>query len=184
MFGSNGMGWGGGNNALQNALTRSDLQQDLNTMTIQNGQDIIMNEIGAFERDATATWGNIRYDNLQNSYALQGAINQNRFDQLEQNCVTNRNIDNVRSEAYRNTCEITGAIHAEGEATRALITQNTIQELRDKLEDRDRQLLLSNLTTQNQELFSNIVNTIRPCAVPAYITCSPYTSNNCGCGMN
>lgn len=35
-------------------------------------------------------------------------------------CTTNRNIDSVKAEAYKNTCDITTAIHAEGEATRAL----------------------------------------------------------------
>ena len=46
----------------------------------------------------------------------------------------------MKAEAYKNTCEITTAIHDEAEATRALITANTMQDLRDKLADRDRQL--------------------------------------------
>lgn len=33
----------------------------------------------------------------------------------------------------QNTCDITTAIHAEGEATRALIQSNEIQALRDKV---------------------------------------------------
>ena len=38
-----------------------------------------------------------------------------------------------RYEAQKNTCDITTAIHAEGEATRALIRENEIQALRDKV---------------------------------------------------
>ena len=30
----------------------------------------------------------------------------------------------------------------------------------------------------------NLVDTLRPCAVPAYLTCSPYVSYNAGCGYN
>jgi hypothetical protein len=59
-------------------------------------------------------------------------------------CTTNRNIDAVRYEGAQNTTAITNAIHAEGEATRALINANTIQELRDRLEARDRELMTAN----------------------------------------
>lgn len=101
---------------------------------------------------------------------------------------TNRNIDSIRSEAYKNTCEITAAIHNESEATRALITANTMQELRDKLADRDRDLLYANFQNSQQLQNAYLVDTLRPVSRPAYITCSPYQSANscgtssCGCG--
>lgn len=60
---------------------------------------------------------------------------ENRF--AQQTCCydTNRNIDAVRCEAKKNknTCEITTAIHAEGEAARALLVQQENQRLRDEL---------------------------------------------------
>lgn len=102
---------------------------------------------------------------------------------------TNRNIDSIRSEAYKNTCEITAAIHNESEATRALITANTMQELRDKLADKDRDLLYANFQNSQHLQNSYLVDTLRPVSRPAYITCSPYQSVNtnccstgCGCG--
>lgn len=49
-------------------------------------------------------------------------------------CSTNRNIDAVRYEAKTNTNEIVAAIRADGEATRALMQQNEIQKLRDRLQ--------------------------------------------------
>lgn len=82
-------------------------------------------------------------------------------------------------------CDLKTAIHAEGEQTRALITENTIQSLRDALQSTQS---LLNASAQTQ----NIVNQLRPVPIPAYITCSPYASayngygygynNNCGCG--
>jgi hypothetical protein len=60
-------------------------------------------------------------------------IAENRFAAQNCCCETNRNIDAVRYEAQKNTCDITTAIHAEGEATRALIRENEIQALRDKV---------------------------------------------------
>lgn len=104
---------------------------------------------------------------------------------------TNRNIDNVRSEAYKNTCEITTAIHAEGEATRALINSNTMQELRDKLAERERDLQTVQFQLSQQAQNATLIGTLRPFPQPAYITCSPYqsvngtcgSSYNCGCGI-
>ena len=94
----------------------------------------------------------------------------------------NRNIDAVRYEDAKNTCDITTAIHAEGEATRALINANTMQELRDKLADKDRELMTANFQLSQQAQNAYLINEIRPCAKPAYITCSPYTTASfCGC---
>lgn len=90
----------------------------------------------------------------------------------------------TRAENYKNTCEITNAIHCEGEQTRALINANTMQELRDRLADRDRDLLTANFQLSQQAQSANIIGTLRPFPQPAYITCSPYESvygNGCAC---
>lgn len=106
-------------------------------------------------------------------------------------CEINRSIDAVRAENYKNTCDITNAIHAEGEATRALINHNTMQNLRDKLADKDRDLQTANFQLSQQAQSANIIGTLRPYPQPAYITCSPYVASNfgwgcgnfgCGCG--
>ena len=92
-------------------------------------------------------------------------------------CGVNRNIDGVRY-------DITSAIHAEGEATRALINATTMQELREKLADKDRELLTANFQLSQQAQNAYLINEIRPCAKPAYITCSPYTTASfCGTGV-
>lgn len=70
--------------------------------------------------------------------------------------------------------DILAGIHAEGEATRDMIQRNEIQNLRDKVSDLQ---LAQSQCAQNAYL----INQLRPCAVPAYLTCSPYQSyNNCG----
>ena len=97
-------------------------------------------------------------------------------------CETNRNIDSVRADAYRNTCDITTAIHAEGEQTRALINANTMQELRDKLSDRDRDLLVAELSFRGNQNVSQIISTLQPTPRPAYLTCSPFASQPCPYG--
>jgi hypothetical protein len=134
---------------------------------------------------------------LQGQNALQSQICQglngvnnniaeNRYAAQQCCCETNRNIDAVRAENYRNTCEITNAIHAEGEATRALINSNTMQDLRDRLTAKDQELQTANFHLSQQAQNSTLINALRPFPQPAYITCSPYTAMNgfgaCNCG--
>lgn len=80
------------------------------------------------------------------------------------------------------------AIHAEGEATRGLIQANTIQDLRDRLAERDRDLSTANFQLSQQAQSANIISTLQPTPKPAYLTCSPYFAynyggcgNSCGC---
>ena len=127
--------------------------------------------------------------------SVNNAITESRFAAQNCCCETNRNIDAVRYENARNTCDIVNAIREDGNATRALINANTMQDLRDKLADRDRELMTANFQLSQQAQTANIVDQIRPCAIPAYITCSPYESSligsraygynyGCGCGCN
>ncbi len=73
--------------------------------------------------------------------------------------------------------DLAAGIHAEGEATRALIQQNEMQALRDKVSDLQ---LKASQCDQNAYL----INQLRPCAIPAYQVPNPYCGYNpCGgCG--
>ena len=168
-------GFGGFGGGTQGAITRSDLFEGFNNQDV-NGQlrGITSGICDGFYATNTGM--------LNGFYGLQGALAENRFASQNCCCETNRNIDAVRYEGAKNTCDITSAIHAEGEATRALINANTMQALRDKLEDRDRELMTANFQLSQQAQNSYLLNELRPCAKPAYITCSPYVTNGCGYG--
>ena len=154
---------GYGDAAVQGALTRSDLFEGFNTQDINAQLRGITNGI------------------CDGFYATRQGISDLGYAVKDCCCTTNRNIDAVRYENSKNTCEITNAIHAEGEATRALINANTIQELRDKLEARDRDVIVRDFQLSQLAQNQYLVNEIRPCAKPAYITCSPYTTASfCG----
>ena len=119
---------------------------------------------------------------LQGFAGIGNQIMQNQFAMKECCCETNRNIDAVRYENSKNTCEITTAIHNEGEQTRALIQANTIQNLRDRLEAKNQELQTANFQLSQQAQNATLINELRPCAKPAYITCSPYQARTFGCG--
>jgi hypothetical protein len=174
--GGNGLFGNRGDAAVQGALTRSDLYEGFNTQEINGQLRGITNGIcdGFYAVNSGMKDG---------FYGIQGALAENRFASQQCCCETNRNIDAVRYEGSKNTCEITNAIHAEGEATRALINANLMQELRDKLEARDRDVLVRDFQLSQLAQSASLVNELRPCAKPAYITCSPYTpAANFGCG--
>lgn len=169
-------------NALQGALTRSDMFEGFNNQDINSQLRGITNGLcdGFYAVNSSLKDG---------FYGTQSALAENRFQQQNCCCEINRNIDSIRAENYKNTCEITTAIHAEGEQTRALINSNTMQELRDKLAEKDREVQARDFQLSQIAQTNSIVSQVRPCPVPAYITCNPWGSNynynynnGCGCG--
>ena len=188
-FGGGGL-WGGNNAAAQGALTRAELYDGLNYNQIENAVRGVQNGLcdGFYAMNTSMLQGfnGVQRDLCTGFSAVNAGIAENRFAAQQCCCETNRNIDAVRYEASKNTCDITTAIHNEGEQTRALINANTMQSLRDRLADKDRELQTANFQLSQQAQSASIINELRPCAKPAYITCSPYTSmgysNGCGCG--
>lgn len=173
--GGNGLFGNRGDAAVQGALTRSDLYEGFNTQEINGQLRGITNGIcdGFYAVNSGMKDG---------FYGIQGALAENRFASQQCCCETNRNIDAVRYEGAQNTCAITNAIHAEGEATRALINANVMQDLRDKLEARDRDIMVRDFQLSQLSQTASLVGELRPIAKPAYITCSPYTTASFGCG--
>ena len=174
LLGGNGGLFGNRDNgALQSSLTRSDLFEGFNNQDVNSQLRGITNGV------------------CDGFYGIQSALAENRFAQQNCCCEIKGGIKDLSAEGYRNTCEITTAIHAEGEATRALINSNTMQELRDKLADRDRELQTANFQLSQQTQNATLIGTLRSFPQPAYITCSPYqsangtcgSSYNCGCGI-
>lgn len=187
-WGGNGF-FGNSNSAMESALTRAELYQGLGQQDVFRNQSDLAAELNAFERDAANNWGSVKYDNLQNIntlqtsmmngfYGLGNQLSENRFAQQECCCTTNRNIDAIRYENSKNTCDI---ITAQNENTQRILDammQNQIQTLRDELST-TRAALSNNLQTQN------ILGALQPIPRPAYVTSSPYmtTNNYCGCGV-
>lgn len=161
LLGGGGLFGGGRNAELQGSITRSDLFEGFNNQDV-NGQ-----------------LRGITSGICDGFYATRQGISELGYAMKDCCCGINRNIDAVRYEGAQNTCAITNAIHAEGEATRALINANMVQDLRDKLEARDRDILARDFQLSQLAQNATLINELRPCAKPAYITCSPY-GTTCG----
>lgn len=129
------------------------------------------NGFGNWGNNTNGSLSQIERDVLTTSCGTQKEVIESRY-------TTQLGFQGLQAQIAECCCEIKNTVHAEGEATRALITQNTIQELRDNLQAA--QLQLGNVS-QTQAL----INTLRPFPVPSYPTCSPYESiYGCarGCG--
>lgn len=148
------------------------------TAIMQNGYET---------RDTINTNSNAINANLCNGFnGVNQGINNLGYKLQDCCCDIERNIDGVNYNMAKNTSEV---IQAQNNNTQKIIdhlTQNEINSLRTELQSA--QLQLSQLSQT-----SNIVNQIKPCPIPAYLTCSPYTSYNipfgfgnynncCGCG--
>ena len=202
MFG--GWGWGGEGapNGLATAAgqyaTQADIQRAFDTNTITGKLDGITNGLSdgfyAVNTGMLGGFNGIQRDLCVGFNSVNNGIAENRFAAQQCCCETQKGLLENRYASEKNTLEVTNAIHAEGEATRALINANTMQELRDRLEARDRDILARDFQLSQLAQNQYLVNTIKPCPIPAYITTSPYASVPinyvaaerpvCGCGCS
>lgn len=103
--------------------------------------------------------------------------------QLAQCCCDNRAaIADVKYQMATDTCDIK---HAINDSTRNILDFLTNDKIATLTAENQNLKLQASQAAQNAYL----VNELKPCPVPAYITCNPYTAsygvgynNNCGCG--
>lgn len=165
LFSGNGFGFGGRGESF---ATQADLQRGFDTNTIVNKLDGISNGLcdTAYALNNSIKEGN---------YGIQSAIAGLSAQNAQCCCETNRNIDAVRYENAKNTCEIINNATANTQKILDKLCESEINNLRTELQSA--QFQISQLSQT-----SNIVNSIRPTPIPAYITCSPYQSQMFGCG--
>ena len=175
IFGVAGNGWGGGFGGgygggwANGVLTRAEMFDGFNNQNVMRKLDGITQGLcdGFYAQNTTM---------LQGFNTVGSQIAENRFAAQQCCCETNRNIDSVRVAIQQCCCDLGNKVHEEGEATRALINSNTMQNLRDKLAERDRDLQTANFQLSQQAQNATLINTLRPFPTPSYITCSPYES--------
>lgn len=160
-----------------NGLTQAELQQGFDTQSLLRGQEGIKNGLcdGFYAQNTTM---------LQGFNGLGREILQNRFEDAKCCCETNRNIDAVRYENAKNTCEITTNATAN---TQKILDKLCCMEMNAKdqrIADLTAGLQTANFQLSQQAQSANIISTLRPTPIPAYITCSPYEAANYfgGCG--
>lgn len=182
-FGGGFGGFGGNNSAAQGALTRAELYDGFTMNNVERQIQGVQNGLcdGFYAQNSNMLQGFNGVDRaLCNGFNdVNANITQARFDSQQCCCETNRNIDAIRYENARNTCDIMQNADKNTQRIIDTMTANEIQSLRDQLQT-------ANFQLSQQAQSANLINTLRPFPQPAYITCSPYTAMNgygaCNCG--
>ena len=153
--------------------------------------EFVKRDIFNTNQNVSNTASQTQRDVLENRYAAQLGM-QNLGTQVQVGtCETQKEIlqnrynaalmaQNMQAQMAQCCCDIKETILADGQATRQLMQENTIQGLRDKLADRDRDLQTAYWQISQVNQTKNIVDAVRPTPIPAYLTCSPYFAYNGG----
>ena len=175
-------GWG--NNRRNDAASTGEVAQGFADNRILSKQDAIINGLcdGFYTQNTNM---------LQGFNSLGREISDNRFAAQQCCCETNRNIDHVRYDAAKNTCDITTNATAN---TQKILDKLCVMESNAKdqrIADLTASLQTANFQLSQQAQSANIIGTLRPFPQPAYITSSPYEAfyprgynynYGCGCG--
>lgn len=190
-------GFGGGSCGCAPCATQADVRAAVDQQTLISKID---QQTYGLSSTFTALNDNLNsnFRGIDNAICTLGYQNQQGFNNLGHQisdccCQTQRAIDGVNYNMATQACD-----------TRNLI-QSTTRDIIDNANANSRALLdflvndkISTLQAENQALKfqasqsaqnAYLVNELRPCPIPAYITCNPYAAsygyglnNGCGCG--
>ena len=193
----NGFGWGG-NNGRDGypCATQADVRAAVDQQTLISKID---QQTYGLSSTFTALNDNMNsnFRGIDNAICTLGYQNQQGFNEVAHQisdccCTTQRSIDGVNYNIATQTNAIQNAmcnntrdiIDNQNSNTRSILDFLVNDKIATLQSENQNLKLAASQAAQNQYL----VNELRPCAKPAYITCNPYTAsygfglnNNCGC---
>lgn len=210
---------GGGSAATQGALTRGDLCMDMSFQDVKSGVQNIDDAVRLGFANLNSTICSQQYDTAQmiNSLGttIQGGFNATNvamlqgFNAIQSQaadccCKTQSGIEGLKYTIGSEDCAtratiqngIRDVLENQNANARAVLDKLTQQELAAKdaqISALNNQLFRADLAASQSAQNAYLVNQLRPCPVPAYITCNPYTASygvgltntsagGCGCG--
>lgn len=211
-WGRGGYGFGGGDGGRTTIYeTGADVQRGFDTATITSKLNAIenglcdgfyaqntnmLNGFAGVQQTLCQGFAGVNSAIATNGYETRGAIADLGYRLQDCCCQTQRAIDAVNYNMATNTCAITNALHestrdiidSQRAGTSAILNYLTTEKI-SSLQAENAQLTAQ--LSQNAQT-RTILDTLRPVAQPAYLTCSPYESmfgfgrsayvNSCGCG--
>lgn len=164
LFSGNGFGWGNRGNLTNDTLL---------------GEEFVKRDIFNTNQNVSNTACQTQKEVLENRFnCSQNACNTQK-EILESRYTTQLGFQNAQANLSNCCCDLKTIIHAEGEATRSMLQNDKIEQLRD-------QVYASNLALSNANLANTVINSVRPFPIPSYTVTSPYVGlynpyNGCGC---
>lgn len=159
-------GWGGGFGGFGGggAGMGLGLQNGFDTQAITSKLDGITN--GLSNGFYTMTTSNLEAQNQLQRDLCQG------FSQ------TSAAIESVKYADSQNTCNIINAIHAEGTATRDMLTQNKIEAMQNKITELTALAQSKDFAISQANQNAYLINKLNPTAIPAYVVQNPNANNS------
>lgn len=195
-WGGNGFGWGGNNGRDGGCATQADVRAAVDQQTLISKLD--QQTYGLADTfTALNNTLNSNFRGIDNAICTLGYQNQQGFNEVAHQisdccCTTQRAIDGVNYNLATQTNAIQNAmcnntrdiIDNQNCNTRSILDFLVNDKIATLQAENQNLKLAASQAAQNQFL----VNELRPCAKPAYITCSPFQSaygfglnNSCGC---
>ena len=190
-WGRGGYGFGGGQGCDATCATVGDVERGFNQQTTNqrfNAIDNAFAQVGYRSLEqANATNQGI----AQLGYQLQGDF-CNLGTQLQQCCCnTQRSIDGVNYNMSQGFCNVTNAIstaarditenqNANYRALHDEIVANRMEDKNAQIQALQAQVQALNLAQSQANQNQYLVDQLRPCPQPAYITCNPWGANGYG----
>ena len=180
--GNGGFGFGGGNNfagyEIGKLATTNDVASGFNNSAVLGNQRELQlsvnNGFAGVQQTLCQGFNGVNTSILTTGNAIQSQL-------ADCCCTTQRAIDGVNYNLSKSTCDIIQANANNTQRILDFLTGEKISSL--QAENAALTAQLSNNAQTN-----TIINSLRPVAQPAYITCSPYESvyglnKGCGCGF-
>ena len=193
---------GGGDNSCYAPATCSDLQRGFDNQAVTNKLNGLENGICSLGYDQLAQMNTINQTVTSTGYQIQNAIQQDTIagmqqanalqSQLADCCCENRAaIAQVRYDMATNACSITNAIsnaarditdnqNANYRAIHDELVASQMEAKNERIAELQSQVQALNLAASQQNQNNYLINQLRPCPTPAYITCNPWGANGYG----
>ena len=175
-WGRNDFGFGGGSGCGCDSAcaTVGDVERGFNQQTTNQRFNALDNGLAQ-----------LGYANQQQGYETRLAITGAAAQQAQCCCDTQRAIDGVNFNMAQGFCQLGNTVQASARDiidsqncnTRAILDQITAFRMEDKdtqIRDLQSQVQALNLAASQQNQNRYLIDTLRPCPVPAYQTCNPW----------
>lgn len=183
--GRGGFGAGNGTGSDGSCASTGDVQRGFDNQMTQQRFNGIDQGICSLGYDNATLINGVNQNIMQTGFSIQNSLNQGFNAAATQLadccCTTQRSIDQVRYDNAANTCAINNNMSAGFAQLDRTINDKfcelEMRQMQAKLDEQQNLINALNLAQSQANQNQYLVNQLRPCPTPAYITCNPWATN-------
>ena len=186
-----GFGFGGGGGCASACATVGDVERGFNNQSTQQRFNALDNAFAQIGYRELQNFNTVNNGICQLGYQLQGDINGLSSQIASCCCDTQRSIDGVNYNMSQGLCSVTNAIstaarditenqNANYRALHDEIVANRMEDKNAQIQALQSQVQALNLAQSQANQNQYLIDQLRPCPQPAYITCNPWGGQTYG----